>query len=227
MKQPHDLVILLHGILRTRKSMTGLAKHIEGQGFLTLNFTYASTKKPLHELADDVRAMMAAEETFHKAAKVHFVTHSMGGVVLRHFLERHREDLGGRLGRVVMLGPPNRGSELADIFHGLPPYRWVFGPAGQQMRVGDNAAQIPQGPVDYDLGVIAGSVGWPYPDGALFLKGPHDGRVTVENTRLDGMKDHVTIPVMHGMMMGHKGVRQNVTNFLKTGQFSGVKSLEP
>ena len=219
MNASQDVVILLHGILRTRKSMAGLAKHIEAQGFLTLNFTYASTKKNLSDLADDVQAMMAAEESFHSAKQVHFVTHSMGGLVLRHFLDRHRKNLGGRLGRVVMLGPPNRGSELADIFQNIAPYRWIFGPAGQQMTVRENAVQIPQGKVDFELGVIAGTVGWPYPDGALLLKGQHDGRVTVENTKLDGMKDHMTIPVMHGLMMGHQGVRRNVTQFLKTGRF--------
>lgn len=219
MKPSQDVVILLHGILRTRKSMAGLARHIEGQGFLTLNFTYASTKKALSDLADDVQAMMAAEESFHSANRVHFVTHSMGGLVLRHFLDRHRDELGGRLGRVVMLGPPNRGSELADIFQNIAPYRWIFGPAGQQMTVRENAVQLPQGPVDFELGVIAGTIGWPYPDGAILLNGPHDGRVTVENTKLDGMQDHMTIPVMHGMMMGNATVQQNVAEFLRTGRF--------
>lgn len=218
MKQP-ELVILLHGILRTRKSMMGLAADLENRGFLTLNFTYASVKKPLHELADDVARMMKGEQKFHDAARIHFVTHSMGGLVTRHFLDRNRDLVDGRLGRVVMLGPPNGGSELADIFHNIAPYRWIYGPAGQQLTVKDNNANVPAGPVDYELGVIAGSKAWLYPDGVVFLKGPHDGRVTVEKTKLGGMKEHMVIPVQHGLMMGHRDVRRNVAEFLTTGAF--------
>jgi pimeloyl-ACP methyl ester carboxylesterase len=214
-----EIVILLHGLGRTHRSMAGMARYLERHGYRTLNLHYQSLKKPFSALAEDVAGMIDRSPEFHAAEKVHFLTHSMGGIITRHYLAKHRHKIGGRMGAVVMLGPPNGGSEIADAFHRLWPYKILFGPAGQQLSVAAHQDHLPGEVIDYKLGIIAGTIGWIYPDGQCILNGPHDGRVTVERTKHPAMADHVTVPVAHGFLMFSESVKKYVVNFLKTGVF--------
>ena len=214
-----ELVILLHGLGRTHRSMAGMAQYLERQGYRTLNLHYQSLKKPFSELAIDVAGMIERCPNFYAAEKIHFVTHSMGGIITRHYLAGHRHKMEGRMGSVVMLGPPNGGSEIADVFYRLWPYKMLFGPAGQQLRVATHQDHLPGEVIDYKLGVIAGTVGWIYPDGQLILKGAHDGRVTVDRTKHPAMTDHIIVPVAHGFLMFSQRVKEATVRFLKTGVF--------
>lgn len=214
-----ELVVLLHGLGRTHRSMAGMAAYLQRHGYRTLNLRYQSLKKPFAELAQDVAVMIEKSPDFQAAAKIHFITHSMGGIIARHYLHHHRLTLGDRMGRVVMLGPPNGGSQIADIFHRLWPYQWLFGPSGQQLRAATHQDHLPGENISYDLGIIAGTIGWIYPDGQIILKTPHDGRVTVECTKHPAMKDHIALPVAHGFLMYSRRVKAAAVRFFRDGRF--------
>ena len=118
----------------------------------------------------------------------------MGGLLARVYIARHRPK---RLGRVVMLGTPNSGSEIADRLKNIGVYRAFFGPAGQQLGTQRDAAiEALFPPVDYPVGIIAGNRSIDPVAGTMLPK-PHDGRVSVANTKLDGMADHVVVGTSH------------------------------
>jgi hypothetical protein len=210
-----DGVVLLHGISRTARSFRKMLAAIEAEGYATLNLGYASRSKALQTLAEDIHP---AIERFAESIEgsVHFVCHSMGGLLARVYLARYRPK---RLGRVVMLGTPNGGSEIADRLKNFGAYRAVFGPAGQQLgtqRDADIDALLPR--IDYPVGVIAGNRSI-YPIAAVMLPKPHDGRVSVENTRLDGMADHVVIGASHPRLVRNDEAIAQTIAFLGDGRF--------
>ena len=188
---------------------------VEAEGYATLNLGYASRSKALQTLAEDIHP---AIERFAESIEgsVHFVCHSMGGLLARVYLARYRPK---RLGRVVMLGTPNGGSEIADRLKNFGAYRAFFGPAGQQLgtqRDADIDALLPR--IDYPVGVIAGNRSI-YPIAAVMLPKPHDGRVSVENTRLDGMADHVVIGASHPWLVRNDEAIAQTIAFLGDGRF--------
>ena len=212
-----DGVVLLHGISRTSRSFRKMQAAIEGCGFATLNLGYASRRKALEQLAEDIHP---AIEGFAAGVEgsIHFVGHSMGGLLTRAYLAKYRPK---RLGRVVMLGTPNGGSEIADRLKNVRAYRAWFGPAGQQLITQRDAALdaiLP--PVDYPVGIIAGNRSI-YPISSALLPKPHDGRVSVENTRLDGMMDHLVVGVSHPSLVRNRLAVQQTIAFLRDGRFSG------
>lgn len=210
-----DGVILLHGIARTSRAMNKLERGLRGAGYRTLNVDYPSRRFDIPALADYVHA--AAESwTATIEGQVHFVTHSMGGLVARATIHRHRP---ARLGRVVMLVPPNQGSEIADLLGQTRIYNCVFGPAGQQLgRRASQALQDQLGPIDYDLGIIAGNraidpLGW------AILPKPNDGKVCVAATKSPGMADHIVLPATHTFVMRDAAVIEATVRFLSNGRF--------
>lgn len=208
-----ECVILLHGLARSNQSMAKLAKRLDRANYLSINYDYPSTQYTIEELAattlPDALAQCPPE------SKVHFVTHSMGGILLRQYLSSNEID---NLGRVVMLGPPNQGSQVVDKLRNTPGYQLINGPAGLQL--GTDAESVPNrlGPVDFELGVIAGtrSINLIL---STMLPNPDDGKVSVENTKLEGMTDHIEMPVTHPFMMKNKAVMDQVLFFLKSGMF--------
>src|SRR5262252_5946396 len=145
-------VVLLHGIARTARSLRKLERSLQQEGFATLNLGYASRRKPLEVLAEDIHPEVAAF-TDACSGPIHFVTHSMGGLLARIYIARHRP---ARLGRVVMLGTPNGGSEVADLLADLAIYRAVFGPAGLQLSTVPDPVLAALPPPNYPVGIIAG-----------------------------------------------------------------------
>jgi pimeloyl-ACP methyl ester carboxylesterase len=182
-------------------------------GYDVVNHDYPSTRHGIEQLTE--RALDDALGQLPVEASVHFVTHSMGGILLRHYLA-HRSI--PHLGRVVMLGPPNQGSQVVDRLSGWPGFRLINGPAGMQLGTTDHgiARRLPA--ADFELGVIAGtrSVN---PLLSMLLPGPNDGKVTVASTRLTGMKDHLEVAATHPMMMNHPQVIRQTLYFLRHGRF--------
>ena len=211
----HDGVVLLHGISRTSRSFYKMQAAIEASGFATLNVGYASRRKTLERLAKDIHPAIQcfADGT---EGSIHFVGHSMGGLLARVYLGRYRPK---RLGRVVMLGTPNGGSEIADRLKDFLPYRAWFGPAGQQLgTIRDAALGAILPPVDYPVGIIAGNRSV-YPISSMYLPKPHDGRVSVENTKLDGMVDHIVVGAAHPWLPRNAVAIEQTIAFLRDGRF--------
>ncbi len=214
-------VVLLHGIAGRSLMLRPLEKRLQRAGFATLNLDYESRKKPLEFLADDIRPAIA-DFTARIDGPIHFVTHSMGGLLARVAIAKHRP---ARLGRVVMLGTPNGGSELADRLQNVGLYRAYFGPAGLQLVTTKDVTLASLPPADYEIGVIAGNRFLDPIAGLFLLPWPNDGRVSVESCKLAGMTDHTTIKASHmGLLVHPTSFRQTIA-FLRTGQFEPVRPL--
>lgn len=198
--------------------MYGAQRALRRAGYATLNLTYPSLRFDLGGLAAFVQKKLSAAQVWERYTAVHFVTHSMGGLVARQYLEDYRGAIPPeKMGRLVMIAPPNGGSEVADFLKNFPPYRWGFGPAGQQLTTRARAADQPV--PWYDVGVIAGNRGWPYLLTRLVIPGAHDGMVAVEKTRMAGMKDHVVVNATHSLIVWRPSVQQMAIGFLKNGTF--------
>jgi len=208
-----ECVILLHGLWRSEQSMSRLEKTLADAGYRVQNIEYESTEKPVEVLAEE--AVPAGLAGCNDAETIHFVTHSMGGILVRQYLVEHDID---RLGRVVMLGPPNQGSEVIDRYGDWPGFEWFSGPAGMQLGTGEGSLPRSLGPAHFDLGVIAGyqTIN---PILSQSLPGPDDGKVSVEATRVEGMDDHLEMPVTHVFMMRDTAVIAQVLYFLENGRF--------
>ena len=211
-----DRVVLLHGISRTALSFRKMQLALERAGFATLNLDYASRRKALEGLAEDIDpAIQRFADRID--GSVHFVCHSMGGLLARVYIARHRPK---HLGRVVMLGTPNSGSEIADRLKNIGVYRAFFGPAGQQLGTQRDAAiEALFPPVDYPVGIIAGNRSI-YPIASRFLPRPHDGRVSIANTKLEGMADHVVVAASHPWLVRNSVAIAQTIAFLREGKFN-------
>jgi pimeloyl-ACP methyl ester carboxylesterase len=210
-----DGVVLLHGISRTALSFRKMQLALERAGFTTLNLDYLSRSKALEALAEDIHpAIQRFADSIDTS--VHFVGHSMGGLLARVYIGRYRPK---RLGRVVMLGTPNGGSEIADRLKNFGAFRAFFGPAGQQLGTQRSAvddAMLP--PIDYSVGVIAGNRSIDPVAGTMLPK-PHDGRVSVANTRLDGMADHIIVETSHPWLVRNGLAIEQTITFVRDGSF--------
>ncbi len=210
-----EAVILLHGLARSDRSMARMAEALEEEGYAVLNVDYPSRQAEIESLAETVIRQALADDRVITADKIHFVTHSMGGILVRQFLETNVID---RLGRVVMLGPPNHGSEVVDHLGDYQLFAAIHGPAGQQLGTGTNSIPNQLGPVTYEVGVIAGdrSINW---INSGMITGPDDGKVSVASTKVEGMKEHLVLHVTHPYLMKNAQVIRETLCFLRTGRF--------
>lgn len=213
-----DGVVLLHGIGVGAWSLKRLEQTLKRHGFATLNLDYASRKKPLEALADDIHLPITAfaEQC---DGRLHFVAHSMGGLLTRVYIARHRPM---RLGRVVMLGTPNGGSEVADLLKDLSIYRAVFGPAGLQLTTVMDPVLADLPSPDYEIGIIAGCRTIAPIASAFVLPRPNDGRVSVASAKLADMADHTIVKAAHAALPYHSVAIEQTLAFLRDGRFTPV-----
>jgi pimeloyl-ACP methyl ester carboxylesterase len=209
-----DQVVLIHGLARTSRSLKHLGHQLQKAGYHPHWLNYPSRHYPIEQLVDDYLAPLLAQLPHDQT--IHVVTHSMGGILFRQYCSRYQ--VPSNLGHVVMLAPPNQGSQIVDKIGHWPLFHWLNGPAGQQLNTNQTGMPKQIGPAQFDLGVIAGSK--PLPSWInCFFNEPHDGKVAVKATRLTGMKDHITLPVTHTFMMNHPQVIAQTIHFLNHGHF--------
>ena len=208
-----DCIILLHGLARTKRSMVALQNKLSNYEYEVINIGYPSTKMSIEKLEDYIKKQIDKYE-FHPERKIHFVTHSMGGIIVRYYLKRQKLN---NLGRVVMVSPPNKGSQLAD-FYGSYLIREIFGPSAQQLKTDLSSFPNRLGAVDFDLGIIAGDKN-SNPFYALFFSTENDGKVSVENAKVAGMLDFLTVHRSHQNILYSQEVIEQIVYFIENGHF--------
>lgn len=210
-----DCVVLLHGLIRTSASMEEMQKALDADGYRVINKSYPSRDYPIEELAPmAVEAGIEGCGELEENGQVHFVTHSLGGILVRYYFEENEL---ARMGRVVMLAPPNQGSEASDDLRDVPGFELLNGPAGSQLGKGDESIPLQLGTPDFEFAVIAGDRSID-PITSAVLPNPDDGKVSVADTKLEGMSDFALVSVSHTYIMKNAEVIEMVKRFLRTGQ---------
>ena len=207
------LIVLLHGINKNKSSLKNLEQFLLSHNFATLNITYPSTKYSIEDLVDIVHADINDE--LHKYKAVSFVGFSMGGLLIRAYLNKYKTP---NLDKVVMIGTPNNGSEVADFLTKNKLYKKLFGPAGDQLTTSKNKHNSLFGEIDYECGIIAGDLplDFCYP---IMRKSASDGKVSVNSTKLQNMTDHIIIKAPHWYMPKSKKMWKQVLHFLLYSKF--------
>jgi len=214
-----ELVVLLHGILKNKYDMSLIASDLKKEGYDVLNISYPSRKMTLEYLSRFLAMKLLLSDEFSRASRIHFVTHSMGGLITRYFLSKARPT---NLGSVVMLSPPNQGSECANFMMETRTlkkiYDRLFGPAGAQLRTDYKHAV--EDKIDFPLGIIAGNASInPMAPWILGSNGDHDGIVPIERMKIEGMTDLIVLNTSHMLMVYNTEVRKQVIHFLKHERF--------
>ncbi len=211
-----ECVILLHGLSRSSRSFKKMASALDKQGCQVSNDNYPSRYFAIEFLAKSVieKAINHCQEKY-LPRKIHFVTHSMGGILLRYYLSENTID---RLGRVVMLSPPNQGTHLVDKLRNMPGFSFISGYPSLQLGTDEKSIPLQLGPANFELGIITGNRSI-NPINSMLISQPNDGKVAVENAKLNGMSDFLVVPHSHPFIMNSKTVIEQTIHFLQHGYF--------
>lgn len=220
---PKEYVVLLHGLARSRKSMVPLKKALEKEGYGTCNIDYPSTEHTIEHLSNHYLIKELEQCIPEDAKRVHFVTHSMGGILVRYYLKHHKMK---HLGRVVMLSPPNTGTEVVDKLGDILIFKKLNGPASTQLGTGPDSLPNQLGPVKFDLGILTGSK-TVNPILSAIIPGKDDGKVSIERAKVEGMSDFMVVPHSHPFIMRSTDVARQTAYFLKHGKFLREKDKKP
>ncbi len=226
--QPHPepkqkTVVLLHGLARSSKAMNKMAKELRSEGYTVINHGYPSTEFTIEVLTTQI--FKSLEPKIRDMKTVHFVTHSMGGILLRHYLETQAAtQLLPKLGRVVMLAPPSRGSEVTDKLGHIKLYQWINGPAGNQLGTGTGSHPLRLKVPEFELGIIAGDRTI-NPILSMLIPGPDDGKVSLARVKPAAYTDYLQLHVTHACMMWNPKVIAQTKHFLKHGRFKSKEAL--
>ncbi len=223
------VVIVLHGLGRSRSSMKNLVQYLtDHSDYCVLNFSYASTRS---SLAHDASYLAQVVNHLEEVEEINFVAHSMGNLVVRHFLgDQQSAERGSgvdpRIRRFVMLAPPNNGAALAERFQDNPVFQLVFATGGEQFTKHWQQLQEHLITPPCEFGIIAGGS----TDGSgsnPLLAGNDDLVVTVEETRLAGARDFVVVPARHTFIMDDAAAKQYTLQFLRHGYFISEERRQP
>lgn len=215
------IVVLMHGLGRTSRSMTDLQSALTAAGYDTVNLGYPSTEKSIEALAELLHAELG-RCCLENRAPVHFVTHSLGGIIVRYYLDQRELE---SLGRVLMISPPNQGSELIDALGDNRLFQAGLGPAAQQLGTDEESLPNQLGPVDFELGVITGDSSL-NPLFSWLIPGVDDGKVSIERARVAGMSDFLVVPHSHSFIMSADAVIAQTLRFLESGEFDHSSPAE-
>jgi triacylglycerol lipase len=210
-----DTIVFLHGLGRTWLSMAWLASQARRRGYAIVNHGYRSRRHSIEEHAHQLRIVVGA---ISGTGRIHFITHSLGGIIVRAMLA-DRSAWPERLGRVVMLSPPNQGSELVDFLAGNLIYHSVMGPAaGELGTTGERSTPNRLGRAEFEVGVITGDRSFE-PLSRRIFPGPTDGKVSVARAQVEGMQDFRVVRRTHTFIMYGGDVAEAAFHFLEHGRF--------
>jgi hypothetical protein len=194
--------------------MEKLGDALSVEGHKAINLGYPSREHAIETLA--VMAIEPALAACNDSTEISFVTHSLGGILVRQYLADKEI---ANLKYVVMLGPPNQGSEVVDKLRDIPGFYMLNGDAG--MQLGTDQLSVPNrlGPANFDVGIIAGnqSINWIL---SMLIPGRDDGKVSIARTKLEGMNDHIVLPTTHTFMMQNAAAISQVIYYLANGSFN-------
>lgn len=222
-------VLLLHGLGRSRSSMDKLAQTLKGQGgYNVFTVGYPSTQR---EIGDHARTLKHILDNLDGIEEINLVAHSMGNIVIRHYLADQTDRATGRrpdprIRRFVMLGPPNHQSHLALMAADIGLFQWVAGEAGQQLGRDWDHLEGKLATPEFEFGILAGGKG----DAKGFnplIPGDNDRVVSVAGTRLAGAADFLVVPVAHTFMMDDPNVMEYTLRFLQKGYFVSPQKRQP
>ncbi len=212
-EQDSEAIILLHGLSRTSRSMGKAGNLLAAYGYKIINVDYPSRTADISSLSQTY--INRALKHCGLVKKIHFLTHSMGGILLRNYLAKQPID---KLGRVVMLAPPNQGSEIVDKLGHMRWFCYLKGPAALQLGTDENSMPNKLGPVNFQLGVIAGNK-TANPLLSRLIPDINDGKVSVNRTKVEGMKDFIVLPYTHSFIMRREAVIDQALHFIQQGSF--------
>jgi pimeloyl-ACP methyl ester carboxylesterase len=212
-----ETVVLLHGLGLGGWAMKRFETALKRDGYRVVNLSYPSRRVPLEQLADGWLPRVLRESGADTVPHLHFVTHSMGGILLRLYLRDHAV---ANFGRAVMLAPPNAGSEVVDRLIDFPPFSWIASVNGRRLGTGPDSLPRSLGPWTQAgrLGIIAGNRSFNLLFSA-WLPGPSDGKVAVSSARLAGMSDFLVLPHSHTWLQWRSDTIAQTRTFLRTGRF--------
>ena len=214
-KNTGEYVIILHGIARSKKHMSNLAKYLSSNNYDVINLDYPSTDYDLYELSKKLKKEISLHILENK--KVNFIGYSMGGLLVRIILNDQKYK---NMGRAVQLAPPNQGSEVADLVQNNFLYKKFYGPAGTQLITDQKKIKdLLQDNIDYELGIIAGNFSID-PLSSAVIPGEDDGKVSVAATKLRNMKDHIVVNASHSFFPNNTEVHKQTLYFLQNGEFN-------
>jgi triacylglycerol lipase len=217
----NQCVILLHGLGRSYRAMEGMQQLLTEHGYYTVNLGYPSTNETVESIIDNRLSLAYQECQEFSPDTIHFVAHSLGGIILRKAFSDSKPV---HLGRVVMLSPPNKGSPIVDTMKDWALFKWLTGPAGQQLSTAPDSLPNSIGPVDYPVGVITGNSHTFFDSWfAAIIPGEDDGKVSVESARVEGMIDFLVVSESHPYIMQSRYVQLETLHFLKYGRFKHQK----
>ena len=188
---------------------------LKNRGYKVINMNYPSRKHPIEALSKKTITQALTQSKKHSPDKIHFVTHSMGGILIRHYLQKNTMS---NLGKIVMLSPPNQGSEVVDKLSGLKAFQLLNGPAGSQLGTDSQSIPLNLDSINAEVGVITGNRSI-NPLLSMLIPGANDGKVSGERARLEGMSGFLVVPHAHPFIMRNNGVIDQVIYFLKYGKF--------
>ena len=237
-------VVVLHGLGRSRSSMNALCKHLrEKGGYRVFNVGYPSTQ---YDMAEQARTLRRLVNNLDGIEEINFVGHSMGNIVVRHYLgdlaeaEKRGQSPIVRstlravpakgdsplFSRFVMLAPPNQGARLASILANNVLFKQIAGEAGQQLGRQWPELEKRLATPGFQFGIVAGGKG----DGKGYnplLSGDNDGVISVETAKLVGARDFIVVPSLHSFVMDKVQVQRCVLSFLQHGYFVSEPKRQP
>jgi len=194
--------------------MSSLKERLEKAGYSVIAESYPSTKKPIQEHAEWLQTIID-KASRDQSGKIHFVSHSLGGIIIRYLFNTHKPKL---LGRVVMLSPPNSGSEIVDFFEDSELFQHLMGPSGEALGTDEQSVPKSLGPVNFEVGIITGDASL-NPFTSLLIPGQDDGKVSVESAKVQGMKDFLVVHKSHTFIMDSPEIAEQIIHFIKYGKF--------